>query len=239
MAGHLKQCHWPAGLPDRPVVQLVLDLDRATLKGVAVWNPNPGTGQPGQLGIATAREEAVETAVREAFADMAAEAIVGKLWPPHAAPPALADFDTASMALKGVLEPQTLLLKMINVAARVAAAHAGLGVVAPLVGQFAEDLCKQYVRPPTPLRGILYSVDIDLYAAAGKLPNCAALRKLTLEETSHGIEKLFTARFGVGALGRGPGVSAEERRIAAAAEAAASEITPDLDPPGSAGPSPM
>jgi hypothetical protein len=60
--------------------------------------------------------------------------------------------------------------------------------VAPLVGQFAEDLCKQYVRPPTPLRGILYSVDIDLYAAAGKLPDCAALRKLTLEETSHGIE---------------------------------------------------
>lgn len=190
-----------AGQPDHPVVQVVLDLDRATLKGVAVWNPRTE-----QLGIAW---EAVEAAVREAFADTAAEDVVGKLWPPHAAPPALADFDTAFMVLKGVLEPQTLLLKMVNVGARVAAAHAGLGAVAPLVGHFAEDLCKQYVRPPREriLEGILCSVDIDLYAAAGKLNYCPALRELTLEETSHGIEKLFTAWSGMGTPGREPGVS--------------------------------
>jgi hypothetical protein len=203
-----------AGQPDHPVVQLVLDRERATLKGVAVWNPRTG-----QLGTATELEiatEAVDASVREAFADTAAEAIVGKLWPPHAAPPALADVDAALMALKGSLDPQTLLLKMINVAARVAAAHAGLGVVAPLVGNFAEDLCKQYVRPPREriLVNVLSSVDIDLYAAAGKLDDCAALRDLTREETSRGIENLFTARFGVGTPGCGPGVSTEEKRRA-------------------------
>jgi hypothetical protein len=180
-----------AGHPDHPAVLLVLDLDRATLKGVAVWNPR--TGQPG---IATAGE-AVEAAVREAVADTAAEPIVGKLWPPHAAPPALADVDAALTALKGAVEPQKLLLKIINVAARIAAAHAGLGAVAPLVGHFAEDLCKQYVRPPreTILVDVLSSVDIDLYAAADKLPDCAVLRDLSVEETSHGIEKLLTAWF--------------------------------------------
>ena len=193
-----------AGQPDHPVVQLVLDLDRATLKGVAVWNPRAE-----QLGIA---REAVEAAVREVFADTAADDVVGKLWPPHEALRPLADFDTAFMVLKGVLEPKTLLLKMVNVAARVAAAHAGLGAMAPLVGKFAEDLCKQYVRSPREriLEGVLCSVDIDLYAAAGKLPDCAALRELTLEETSHGIEKLFTASFGVDTPGRGPTPPAEQ-----------------------------
>ena len=39
------------------------------------------------------------------------------------------------------------------------------------------------------------SVDIDLYAAAGKLTDCATLRELTCEETSHEIENLFR-RFG-------------------------------------------
>ena len=185
-----------AGQRDHPVVQLVLDPDRATLKGVAVWNPRTE-----QVGIAR-ETETVKTAARKALADTAAEAIVKELWPPHAASPALAGVDTAFNALKGALEPQTLLLKTANVAARVAAVHAGLGVVAPLVGQFAEELCKQYVPPPRESVKVLYSVDIDLYAAAGKLGYCPALRELTLEETSHWIEKPFTAWSGVDTPGR-------------------------------------
>jgi hypothetical protein len=190
-----------AGQPDRPVVELVLDRYGAMLKSAAVWNAGAG-----ELGIAGG---AVEAHVREAFADTAVEAVIGKLWPLHAASPALVDFDTAFMVLHGVLEPQTLLLKMINVAARVAATHAGMGVVAPLVGKFAEQLCEQYIRPPgeTSLAGVLDAVDIDLYAAAGELPDCVALRDVTVELTSHGIEKLFKARFGVDTPGPevGPG----------------------------------
>lgn len=181
--------------PNRPLVQLVLDLDRATLKGVAVWNP------PGKLVIAAKADEEVKAALREAFADAAAQVVIDRLWPPHAPPAGLADLDTAITVLQARLEPQTLLLKMINAAARVAAVHAGFGVAAPLVGQFAEDLCKQFVRPPTPtdeiMVNVLSSIDIDLYAAAGKLADCAELRELTVQETSLGIEKLFKAWFGV------------------------------------------
>ena len=78
--------------PDRPVVELVLDLDRATLKGVAVWN-----AADEKFRVATP----LDAAVRETFADTVAEAVVGELWPAHAASPALADFDTALMAVKG------------------------------------------------------------------------------------------------------------------------------------------
>ena len=161
--------------PNRPLVQLVLDLDRATLKGVAVWNPN---GKPYEkLVIAAKADDAVKAALRETFADTAAQVVIDRLWPPHAPPAGLADLDTAITVLQAGLEPQTLLLKMINAAARVAAVHAGFGVAAPLVGQFAEDLCKQFVRPPTPtdeiMANVLSSIDIDLYAAAGKLADCA------------------------------------------------------------------
>ena len=188
--------------PNRPQVKLVLDLDRATLKGVAVWNP------PGKLVIAAKADDAVKAALREAFADTAAQVVIDRLWPPHAPPAGLADLDTAITVLQAGLEPQTLLLKMINAAARVAAVHAGFGVVAPLVGQFAEDLCKQFVRPPTPtdeiMVNVLSSIDIDLYAAANELANCAPLRELTVQETSLGLEKLFEARCGVDTPIRGP-----------------------------------
>jgi hypothetical protein len=173
--------------PDTPVVEVVLDLDRATLEGVAVWN-----AADKKVRVTTP----LDTAVRETFADTVAEAVVGELLPAHAASPALAHFDTALTAVKGVLEPQILFLKMINAAARVAAGHTGFGAVAPLIGQFAEDLCKQYVRPPRDeIAEILNCIDIDLYAAAGDLPYSPFFRQLTEDEMSHGIEKLFTDRF--------------------------------------------
>jgi hypothetical protein len=194
---------YPQRQPIVPHVQLVLDLDRATLKGVAVWNPNDG-----KLGIAAKADGAVKAALRETFADTAAQVFIDRLWPPHAPPAGLADLDTVITVLQAGLEPQTLLLKMISAVARVAAVHAGFGLVAPLVGQFAEDLCKQFVRPPTPtdevMVNVLSSIDIDLYAAAGKLADCAELRKLTVEEASLGIEKLFKAWFGVDPPGGDP-----------------------------------
>ena len=117
--------------PNLPHVQVVLDRDRATLKGLAVWNPSSR-----ELGILAKADDAVKAAFRETVADTVATDIIDKLWPPPQAPPTgLADFDAALTALKAVLEPQTLLLKMINAAARVAATHAGLGVVAALIGQ--------------------------------------------------------------------------------------------------------
>jgi hypothetical protein len=212
----------------------VLDLDRATLKAVAVWNP------PGKLGIANKADDAVKAALRETFSDTAAQVVIDRLWPPHAPPAGLADLDTAITVLQARLEPQTLLLKMINAAARVAAAHAGFGLAAPLVGQFAEDLCKQFVRPPTPtdeiMVNILSSIDIDLYAAAGKLADCAPLRELTVQETSLGIEKLFTDRFGVDPPGpdlgpRGPSPDPPDLR-----PSGPTPDPPDLRP---GGPSPV
>jgi hypothetical protein len=191
--------------PNQPHVQLVLDLHRATLKSVAVWNPN---GPPDRkLGIAAKADDAVKSALRETFADPAAQVVIDRLWPPHAPPAGLADLDTAITVLQAGLEPQTLLLKMINAAAHVAAVHAGFGLAAPLVGQFAENLCRQFV-PPTPtdeiMVNVLSSIDIDLYAAADKLPDCAELRELTVQETSLGIEELFKARFGVDPPGPDP-----------------------------------
>jgi hypothetical protein len=83
----------PVGAPlDRPSVVLVLDLDRATLKGVAVWNPKTK-----HFKIATA----LDAAFRETFADTVAEAVVGELWPAHPASPALGHFDTAVTAVRG------------------------------------------------------------------------------------------------------------------------------------------
>jgi hypothetical protein len=215
----------PASQPNRPLVQLVLDLDRAALKGVAVWNP---TGKPHEkLVIAAKADDAVKAALRETFADTAAQVVIDRLWPPHTPPAGLADLDTAITVLQAGLEPQTLLLKMIYAAARVAALHAGFGLAAPLVGQFAEDLCKQFVRPPTAtdeiMVNVLSSIDIDLYAAAGKLADCAPLRELTVQETSLGIEKLFKARFGVDPPGRDPRPGGPS----------------PMPPPGPGGPSPM
>jgi hypothetical protein len=190
--------------PNRPLVHLVLDLDRATLKGVAVWNPN----DDGKLGIVAKADEAVKAALRETFADPAAQVVIDRLWPPHAPPAGLADLDTAITVLQAGLEPQTLLLKMINAAARVAALHVGFGSLAPLVGQFAENLCGQFLRPPTPtdeMVNVLSGIDIDLYAAGRKLPDCAELRELTVQETSLGIEELFRARFAAPAPTDAPG----------------------------------
>lgn len=210
--------------PDRPHVVLVLDLDRATLKGTAVWNPKTG-----QLGTVSKAEDAVIAALRETLADTSAQAAVDKLWPVRAPSPGLADLDTAVTALQAVLEPQTLLLKMINATARIAAAHAGMALVAPWVGQFAENLCRPYVRTPRDsIMTVLTCVDIDLYAAAGELPNSATLHQLTVEEASLGIEKLFSDWFEVETPGHDPG-PAENRPV----------IPPDPGDPGPGGPSPV
>jgi hypothetical protein len=227
--------------PDEPHVLVRLDLDRATLKDAAVWNPRAG-----KFRAASKAEDAVIAALRETFADTSAQAAVDMLWPPRAPSPGLADFDTAIMALQAVLEPQTFLLKLINATARVAAVHAGLGVVAPLVGQFAEDLCRQYVRPRRDsIMTILTCVDIDLYAKAGELPNCATLRQLTAEEASFGIEKLFSDWFEVETPGGNPAAPMQEERMTPVTEDAVEILEiraprpPDPDHPGPGGLSPL
>jgi hypothetical protein len=47
--------------------------------------------------------------------------------------------DAVISALEKLLEPREILLALVNAAARAIAIHAGLGIIAPLIGKFAEN----------------------------------------------------------------------------------------------------
>jgi hypothetical protein len=175
-------------LPDHPIAQVVVKEPSGTFEDVGV-EAHP-VAEP---------EGPVEKAVREAFADVLAETLVGAIWPAFPSTGVLKNYESLYQAAKLLLEPEILLLKLINASVRGAAHAAGLGIVAPLAGQLAEDLCAPLLRPgPEEQAGsdMLKIIDIELYAEDGHLAECPALRGLTIQSVAAGIGKLLEPRSG-------------------------------------------
>jgi hypothetical protein len=181
-----------------PIVRVVVNVRSGALEGVGVSNikreaemvPGPGVAKP---------EGEVEAAVREAVADVLAETLVGAIWPVLPSTGALKNYDSLYRAAESLLQPQMLLLKLINASARAAAHAAGLGIVAPLIGQMAEDLCAPLLRPSPQSQAavdMVKIIDIELYAEGDQLAECPALRGLAIETVANVIGTMLEARPG-------------------------------------------
>lgn len=80
--------------------------------------------------------------------------------------------------LEKLLEPRGLLTAIVGAVVRVAAVHAGLGVIAPLIGQFAENTVSGLLRPDDaadhPVADkMLTGLKITAYAQAGQVAAAA------------------------------------------------------------------
>lgn len=90
-------------LPGRPVARVVVKGPSGTVEDVGV-EAHPAAKPGGQ----------VQRAVREAFADVLAEMLVGAIWPAFPTTGALKDYESLYQAAEFLLEPETLLLKLIT-----------------------------------------------------------------------------------------------------------------------------
>jgi hypothetical protein len=161
-------------LAGHPSARTVINVSTGRLEGVGVWNPKAKVYRHARLGGAARLEAGVQSVVREAVAEVLAETFGGASWPApsHSAATALNDHDVLYLAAEILLEPETFLLKMINATARAAAVRAGLGIVASLVGQLAEDMCAPVLRlsPGNQAAGEMVKIiDMDLYAKGARL----------------------------------------------------------------------
>jgi hypothetical protein len=132
---------------------------------------------------------------RGTVAKVLAETLVGAIWPtPLPSTGLLKDYDALCEAAELLLEPQELLLKMINAFAR-AAALPGFGpLAAALIGQLAENLCREFLLPSPDSQAagdMVMVIDIDLYAQDVQLAECPALRGLAIEQVADMIGKLL------------------------------------------------
>jgi hypothetical protein len=184
------------GLTGHPIARVVVNVRSGALEGVGVSNRQPEADMVAGPGVAKP-EGAVEAAVREAVADVLAETLVGAAWPVLPSTGALKDYDSLYQAAASLLQPQTLLLKLINASVRGAAHAAGLGIVAPLIGQMAEDLCAPLLRPSPESQAasdMVKIIDIELYAEHGQLAKCPALRGLAIETVADVLGTMLESR---------------------------------------------
>jgi hypothetical protein len=171
------------GLGDKRIAQVVVREPSGTRGVTAETHPVAKPVREAKAERKANAEGRVEAAAGEAVGELLAEAFVGAVWPASPSTGTLKDYESLYKAAEFLLEPETLLLKVINASARAAAHAAGLGLLAPLVGQLAEDLCAPLLRP-SPERcaaaGMVKIVDIELYLEGGRPLDCPALRELTV-----------------------------------------------------------
>jgi hypothetical protein len=165
--------------------------------GVRVWKPTAGPAEVAKArGVVKIRGE-VDEAFRQTFAQVLAETFLGAIWPvPAPNTEALQDYDTLSRAAEYVLEPETLLLKGINAAARAAAHAATFGLFAPLVGKLAENACAPLLRPSAERQAatdVVKFIDIDLYAENDQVAECPTLHDIAAEQVANVIDNSLKA----------------------------------------------
>ena len=179
------------GLDSNPIARVIVEpsgmRDGVTAEAHPVAKPEGGAKAEGR----------VEAAVREAVAEVLAKTLVGMIWPASPSTGTLKDSESLYRAAESLLEPETLLLKVINASARAAAHAAGLGILAPLIGQLAEDLCAPLLRPSPDSRAaanLVKIIDIELYMEDGQLAKCPALHDVTVTTAADVIGKLLAPR---------------------------------------------
>ena len=205
-SGKLRECCSGAGAAGRgrdldghPSARVAISESSGQL-GVRVWKPTATPAEAAKARAVTKVEGKVDEAFRETFAQVLAETFLGAIWPtPAPSTEALQDYDTLSQAAEYVLEPETLLLKGINAAARAAAHAATFGLLAPLVGKLAENFCAPLLRPSAERQAaadMVKIIDIDLYAEDEQVAQCPALRDLTAEQAANVIGNSLKLRPG-------------------------------------------
>ncbi len=183
------------GLTGRPIARVIVNARSGKLEGVGVSNRKPETDTVAEPGVAKPAGR-MEEAVREVVADVLAETLVGAIWPAFPSTGALTGYDSLYRAAEFLLEPEMLLLKLINASVRAAAHAAGFGILAPLIGQMAEDLCAEFLRPSPANQtagDMVKTVDIYLYDESSQLAECPALRGLAIQTVADVIGKLLAS----------------------------------------------
>ena len=196
-SGKLRECCSGAGAAGRgrdldghPSARVAISESSGQL-GVRVWKPTATPAEAAKARAVTKVEGKVDEAFRETFAQVLAETFLGAIWPtPAPSTEALQDYDTLSQAAEYVLEPETLLLKGINAAARAAAHAATFGL---LYCSWKAGRKLRCAAPPpergsaATLRLLVKIIDIDLYAEDEQVAQCPALRDLTAEQAANVI----------------------------------------------------
>ena len=167
-----------------PSARVVVNTRTRKLEGVRVFDaarPDEVFKIAAPHGVITPGGK-LEAAASEAVAQVLADALVSAVWPtPIPSTGVLGDYDVLCEAAEFLLDPEELLLKMINAFVRVLAFHAGFGHLAQLVGYLAEDLCRESLHSSPEDQAasdVVKIVDIDLYATDGQLPECTTLREV-------------------------------------------------------------
>lgn len=179
-----------------PIARVVVRTRTSNLHGSVSSSPEPETSTAPGPGAAQLWGP-IGGDVHQALADVLAETLVSALWPaaPEAGP--LADYDSLYRAAEILLEPEALLLMLINASVRAAAHALGVGILAPVIGRLAEDLCAPLLHPSPENQAasdLVKIIDIDLYMAGGQPAACPALRELTTETVAGVIGTLLTSR---------------------------------------------
>jgi hypothetical protein len=109
-------------------------------------------------------------AVRSAAIDTVTGAFLGMVIPGSGT----TSLDAMISALEKLLEPREILLALVNAAARAIAIQAGLGIIAPLIGQFAENtaralLDREHATDRPVAARLLKGAKIAAYAESGTL----------------------------------------------------------------------
>jgi hypothetical protein len=124
-------------------------------------------------------EGRLSTAVREVVIDTLTGTLLGTILPG----PGPTSLDTIISALEKLLEPHEILLAFVNAAARALAFHAGLGIIAPLIGKFAENTVRS-----------LLDQDAEDHQAATRLVKALKIAAYAEADTlAEGLTSLFLA----------------------------------------------
>ena len=184
------------GLTGHPIARVAVRRGNSKLQGSVSSSPEAGASTRPEPGPAQP-EGQIEANVRQALAGVLAETLLSALWPAAAAIGPLEDYDSLYQAAEILLEPEALLLMLINASVRAAAHTLGFGILAPLIGRLAEDLCAPLLRPSPEDQAASDTVkiiDIDLYLAGGQPAACPAIRELATETVAGVIGTLLKSR---------------------------------------------
>ena len=193
-----------------PSARVVVNTRTRKLEGVRVFDP----ARPDEAfkiatphGVITPGGK-LEEAAREAVAQVLADALVSAVWPtPIPSTGLLGDYDVLCEAAEFLLDPEELLLKMINAFVRALAFHAGFGHLAQLVGYLAEDLCRESLHSSPEDQAaddVVKIIDIDLYATDGQLSECTTLRELAISNVADVISEWLASPPGRSPTNTGP-----------------------------------
>jgi hypothetical protein len=163
-----------------PVCRVVWNAWSGQVEGVAVWNPRTWTWDVVRPTGTFAAE------VRAAFADVIGEEIVNAIWSGAGIRPPASRSELLSV-VEGLLDPQVLILKLVQATAQVAALHAGFPPpIARLVGYIAREICKDLLgQDPRASRvQVARWADFAFSAETGSWIGSSGLRELATDRIS-------------------------------------------------------